>query len=217
MKNIYKFSILALAMLTANVVSAQLIGGKKKKKPEIEVDSDAKAEFDNKIQANRVEARANLKPYKYNGTKSTTFTYKTYDYVKTIEITTIEKTDYTFSFIASLVKHGNITVKIYDKPSTTPGRTLLFEKADVGGGNFKVSLDEMNEKFRAAKTAKGSIDPAIIAKMRLKKVYVEYHIPAVDRGEELVTEAAGGGNEQKATRTIMYSAMVVAVGYKNEQ
>jgi hypothetical protein len=216
MKNIYKFSIIALAMLTTNVVNAQLFG-KKSEKPDIEVDMGAKAKFDNQIQENRVQARAKLKPYKYNGTKSTTFTYKTYDYVKTIEILTVEKTDYKFSFIANLVKYGNITVKIYDKPSTTPGRTLLFERADVGGDDFSVSLDEMNDKFRAAKAAKDSLNSELIARMRIKKVYVEYHIPAVDRDEEVMSEGDPESDNQQLTRTIKYSAMVVAVGYKNEQ
>ncbi|MFT5599846.1 MAG: hypothetical protein ACI9N1_000072 [Flavobacteriales bacterium] len=216
MKNIYKFSIIALAMLTTNVVNAQLFG-KKSEKPDIEVDMGAKAKFDNQIQENRVQARAKLKPYKYNGTKSTTFTYKTYDYVKTIEILTVEKTDYKFSFIANLVKYGNITVKIYDKPSTTPGRTLLFERADVGGDDFSVSLDEMNDKFRAAKAAKDSLNSELIARMRIKKVYVEYHIPAVDRDEEVMSDGDPESDNQQLTRTIKYSAMVVAVGYKNEQ
>jgi hypothetical protein len=216
MKNIYKFSIIALAMLTTNAVNAQLFA-KKGGRPDIEVDTEAKAEFNNQIQKNRVEARAKLKPYKYNGTKSTTFTYKSYDYVKTIEILTVEKTDYKFSFIASLVKYGNITIKIYDKPSTTAGRTLLFERADVGGDDFTVSLDEMNAKFRAAKATKSSLEPELIARMRLKKVYVEYHIPAVDRDEEVMSEGDSESNKEQTTRTIKYSAMVVAVGYKNEQ
>jgi hypothetical protein len=48
-------------------------------------------------------------------------------------------------------------------------------------------------------------------------VYVEYHIPAVDLDEEVMSEGDPESNNQQVTRTIKYSAMVVAVGYKNEQ
>jgi len=210
-----KFSYLFLLsglVIGTQTANAQIIGGKKNK-TQVETNSDEKAKFDNDIKEKRVQARANLKPYRYSGTKSTTFVYKSHDYNKEIEISTIEKVDYKFSFNSEMVKYGNIGVKIYDKPSGSKGRIELYSNDDVGGGDFIVSTDDLNATFREKKIEKGT-DPALAEKMRLKKVFVVYEIPAVDRDETITTDAATNG--QESVRVVKYSAMIIAVGYKYE-
>jgi len=211
MKFISKIILPILLLSSISVVNAQIIGGNKKDKKDKYVETDGKAEFDNQVQENRVDARAKLKPYKYNGTKSTYFSYKTYTYAKEFEIITIQKTDYKLAFNSNSVKHDKIQVRIYDRPKKANGRILLFEKESVGGGEFVVNLEDLNAIFRAEKAKHSSLDPTVIAKMRLKKVYIQYIIPAVDREVSVVTDGAN----QDQTTIIKFSAMVVAVGYKN--
>lgn len=197
-------------MLLLGSASAQLIG--KKSGGSSEMETDGKAEFDKGVQESREAARQKLTPYKYDGTKSTYFAYKSYTYLKEVEVITMQSTDYKLCFNSDMVTADAIRIEIYDKPSTLKGRVLLFEKDNVGGNEIEVSLEEMNEVFRAAKAESSNLDPAVIEKMRLKKVYVNYIIPAVDRELEVVDD--GYGNEMKTT-VIQYSAMVLAVGYLN--
>jgi hypothetical protein len=209
MKNIQKniLTILSILML-GGIAQAQVIGGNKGGGTEVE--TDAKAAFDAQVQKNREDARAALKPYKYDGTKTTTFAYRTYSYAKEVEILTVENTDYMFSFNATSVTKEKITVRIYDKPETSPGRILLFENTNVSSNNFTVKLDDLNAKFRAERAK--SIGDEAAAKLRLKKVYVSYVIPAVDK--EVQTEQVAK-NKTVTTNVVTFNAIVVAVGYQN--
>lgn len=200
-------SVIMLCFVSS--MNAQLIG---KKGGDIEIETDGKEAFDKGVQEAREAARQKLKPYKYDGTKSTYFSYKPYTYAKELEVITIEKTDYKFCFNGAMVTADKIKLEIYDKPSTANGRILLYEKEGVGGDEFEVSLDKMNEVFRAEKSKTSSVDPSIIDKMRLKKVYVNYIIPAVDRELESYEDEVGN---TKKTTVIQYSAMVLAIGYVN--
>lgn len=206
-----KFTFLVgLVFIFSGAVNAQLIG--KKKGGETPIDTDGKVAFDKGVQEAREAARLKLKPYKYDATKSTYFSYKSYTYAKEVEVITLEKTDYKLCFNGSMVKDEKIGMQIYDKPRESNGSTLLYSKESIGGGEFDVNLDDLNEIFRAKKKETSSLDPALVDKMRLKKIYINYIIPAVDR--ELETVDDGYGNEMKTT-VIQYSAMVLAVGYLN--
>ncbi len=209
MNNLKLSILILLAVFMTSNFQAQLIGGKKKAGNE-EAELEAKVAFDNGIQKGRIAARKRLTPYKYDGTKSTKYNYKTYTHAKEVEVLTIEKTDYKFCFDGNMIKSDNISVEIYDKPMSGKGRILLYKKDDVGPGEFEVSLDEMNEKFRAEKSKTSTLSPEIIAQMRLKKVYVNYIIPAVER--ELTVATEDGNMDQ--TTVIQFSAIVLAVGYK---
>ncbi|CAG5085105.1 hypothetical protein [Parvicella tangerina] len=206
-----KIGILALSFLLFSTgVSAQLIG---KKKNETEMETDGKAEFDKGVQEARETARKKLVPYKYDGTKSTYFSYKSYTYAKEVEVVTLEKTDYKICFNSNMVTADKIGVKIYDKPQDGKGRILLYEKEDIGGNEFEVNLEDLNETF---KTKKKEMWPKekhdLVDKMRLKRLYVNYIIPAVEREMETVEDDYGN---QKKTTVIQYSAIVLAVGYLN--
>lgn len=201
--------LILLAVFMTSNFQAQLIGGKKNA-GNGDAELDAKAAFDNGIQQGRIDARKRLLPYKYDGTKSTKYNYKTYTHAKEVEVLTIEKTDYKFCFDGNMIKSDNIKIEIYDKPIDGKGRILLYEKSDVGPGEFEVSLDEMNEVFRAEKSKSSTLSKDIIAQMRLKKVYVNYIIPAVEREMSVATE---DGNLDQTT-IIQFSAIVLAIGYK---
>lgn len=202
-------SIILLILLSCSV-SAQLFGGEKQKPQKVE--TEGKAKFDLLVQENRVAARKALMPYKYYGTKSTYFSYKTYAYVKEIDILTVEKTDYLLSFNAMCISDNKITVQIYDRSKNQNGRTLLYENKDIGGNEFVVSLNDLNETFRKEKLKTSSLPFETIQKMRLKKVYVNYIIPGVDREINIATN----GTDQKQETVIQFSAMIVAVGYQVE-
>lgn len=201
--------LILLAVFMTSNFQAQLIGGKKKSES-ADAELAAEAAFDKGIQQARIDARKRLKPYKYDGTKSTKYYYKTYTYAQEVTVLTIEKTDYKFCFDGNMIKDENIAVEIYDKPMTGKGRILLHKEENVGPGEFEVSLEEMNEVFRTEKAKTSTLDPKIIAQMRLKKVYINYIIPAVDRELEVETE----GNTASETRSIQFSAIVMAIGYK---
>lgn len=203
--------LFASVLFFSTVASAQLIG--KKKDKETPIDTDGKVAFDKGVQETREAARLKLKPYKYDATKSTYFSYKSYDYAKEVEVITLEKTDYKLFFDGAMVKNEKIKIEIYDKPKTGKGRILLDSYENVGGNTIEVSLDDLNETFKVKKKEMLSEDKhALVDKMRLKKIYINYVIPAVDR--ELHTETDEMGNEIKTT-VINYSAMVLAVGYLN--
>jgi hypothetical protein len=214
-----KLTFIAIAsLLIINSAQAQLIGGKKNSAGNGQAELDAEAAFNKGVQDGKLAARKRLVPYKYDGTKSTRFNYKTFTHAKEVEVLTIENTDYKFCFDGNMIKSDNITVEIYDKPMEAKGRILLFKKENVGPGEFEVNLEEMNEVFRSQKIASvpESDTPEYANKiklyksMRLKKVYVNYVIPAVERE---VTEAGENGNIDQTT-VIQFSAIVLAVGYK---
>jgi hypothetical protein len=206
MKKVNYILLLATGLLFTGVVSAQLIGGKKGSK---DVELDEKAAFDAGVQESRVAARAKLKPFKYDGVKSTYFNYKTFTHAKEVEILTVQNTNYKFSFNGSMIKGDNITVEIYDKPRGANGRTLVYSKSNIGSGDFEVTLDEMNDTFRSKK-ADVIKDEKLLSQMRLKKVYINYIIPASDREFETIETYEGA----KEVTTIQYSAIVLAVGYE---
>lgn len=206
MKKIKYILLITTGILFTGVISAQLIGGKKGSK---DVELDEKAQFDAGVQEGRVAARANLKPFKYDGTKSTYFNYKTFTHAKEVEILTVQNTNYKFCFNGNMIKGENITIEIYDKPMGANGRTLVYSKSDIGSGDFEVTMDEMNDTFRSKKSEVIK-DEKLLSQMRLKKVYINYIIPASDREFETVETYEG----TKEITTIQYSAIVLAVGYE---
>lgn len=206
-----KYAIFILSVFMLSTASAQLIG-KKKGGDQTPIDTDGKMAFDKGVQDARETARLKLKPYKYDATKSTVFSYKSYKYAKEVEVITIEKTDYRLCFNGSMVKDDKIGIEIYSKSRDAKGTILLYSKENVGGDEFDVSLDDLNEVFRTKMKETTSVDPNLIDKMRLKKIFISYIIPAKDRETETYDD--GYGKEMKTT-VIQYSAMVLAVGYLN--
>jgi hypothetical protein len=194
---------LILMILLTSVSFAQ----KKRKKDDIDPEAAAKAAFKEVLSGYKKGCRAALKPYRYDGIKTTLFSYKPYEYVKEVEIATIQNAEYRLSYNTKGIEHDKIQIKIYDKPDKDKRRVLLYEQAEVGGDEFFFETNEMIAKLKQAKLKKG-VDSAVVDKMRLKKIFIDYIIPAVDRetevnefGEDIVVKLKG--------------AIILCVGYYN--
>ena len=199
-------------------------------------------EFLNELSEYRKLCRNALKPYRYDGSKTTHFSYKEYNYAKEVEIGTVQNSEYRLSFNSNGIRYDKIKVQIYDKSKNYKSRMLLFEKDGVGQNEFTVDTGPMLEQLKENKllllnekydkligTAevdakykhlsteqhlknlndRKKVDEKIIAKMRLKRLYINYIIPAIDREIE-VDEITG--NE---VRVVTKGAIVLAIGYSN--
>ena len=199
-------------------------------------------EFLNELSEYRKLCRNALKPYRYDGSKTTHFSYKEYNYAKEVEIGTVQNSEYRLSFNSNGIRYDKIKVQIYDKSKNYKSRMLLYEKDGVGQNEFTVEtgpmLEELKEnkllllnekyekliataevdaKYKRISTDqhlknlndRKKVDEKIIAKMRLKRLYINYIIPAIDREIE-VDEITG--NE---VRVVTKGAIVLAIGYSN--
>ncbi|MEC8968532.1 MAG: hypothetical protein VX756_05240 [Bacteroidota bacterium] len=169
---------------------------------------DPYREFLNELSEYRKLCRNALKPYRYDGAKTTHFSYKDYNYRKEVEIGTVQDSEYRLSFNSNGIKYDQIKVEIYDKPSKFKARVLLYEKDGIGGNEFTVETGPMLDKLKEVKREKG-VEEEIIERMRLKKLYISYVIPAIDREIEVDPET---GNEVKV---VTKGAIVLAIGYSN--
>ena len=106
------------------------------------------------------------------------------------------------------IKNDGIKIEIYDKPKKYNSRTLLYEKENVSGSEFTVETTEMVEKLIASKREKG-ISEEILNHLRIKKLYIDYIIPATEREIEVDEES---GVEYKV---VTKGAVILAVGYNN--
>ena len=199
-------------------------------------------EFLNELSEYRKLCRNALKPYRYDGSKTTHFSYKEYNYAKEVEIGTVQNSEYRLSFNSNGIRYDNIKVLIYDKSKNYKSRMLLYEKDGVGQNEFTVETGPMLEQLKENKllllnekyekligTAevdakykhlsteqhlknlndRKMVDEKIIAKMRLKRLYINYIIPAIDREIEVDPIT---GNE---VRVVTKGAIVLAIGYSN--
>jgi len=199
-------------------------------------------EFLNELSEYRKLCRNALKPYRYDGSKTTHFSYKEYNYAKEVEIGTVQNSEYRLSFNSNGIRYDKIKVQIYDKSKNYKSRMLLYEKDGVGQNEFTVETGPMLEQLKENKllllnekyekliaTAevdakykhisteqhlknlndRKKVDEKIIAKMRLKRLYINYIIPAIDREIE-VDEITGD-----EVRVVTKGAIVLAIGYSN--
>ncbi len=149
-------------------------------------------EFKENIASQKAEAKAQLKPYRFDGSKITYFNFKTYKQVKEVEIFLFNDTDYRFSFNGKSLPN-DITIEIYDKEKTAVDRILLKKFNGIQGKNMLVESSELNGTYQS----KTSSD------LRLKRVFVNYVITAVP-----------GANNQMPTMKER-GAVVLVMGYKN--
>ena len=156
----------------------------------------------------RRNCRNALKPFRYDGSLTTHYSYKEYTYAKEIEIATIQKEEYRLSFNAMGVKNDGITIRIYDKAKRFNSRVLLYEKENVANTEFTIETSPLLEKLKEAKR-EDKVEEEIIKHLRLKKIYVDYIIPATDRIIEMDQET---GVEYKV---VTKGAIILAVGYNN--
>ena len=202
MKLKYIISFILIILLTDTALAQ-----KKRKKDEMDPQALAKAALKEELSGYKKLCRAALNPYRYDGVKTTQFNYKPYEYIKEVEIATIQNSEYRLSYNTNGIHHDKIKVQIYDKPSKDKRRVLLYEESEVGGNQFSFETTLMIEKLKQAKLDKG-IDSTIVNQMRLKKIFINYIIPAVDRktevnefGEDVMVKLKG--------------AIILCVGYYN--
>ena len=167
----------------------------------------------------RKNCRIALRPFRYDGSLTTHFTYKEFDYAKEVEIATIQNENYRLSFNSMAVLNEPIGIKIYDKPKKYRDRVLLYETTDVASNEFTTETKEMIEKLKEAKSKKlaentdiseevRSYQQKVIENIRLKKLYINYIIPYTERAYKIDEE----GNE---SRVITKGSIILAVGYNN--
>ena len=149
-------------------------------------------EFKESIKQNKAEAKESVKPYLYDGYKTTYFNYKTYKQTKEVEIYLFNNTEYRLAFNGKSCP-SDIVIKIYDQAKSVDDRILLKEISDIKGGNMVVQTKEMYDAYKSA----GGKAP------RLKRVFVDYEIPA--------TPGANNANPTIEHR----GAVVLVMGYKN--
>ena len=102
-------------------------------------------EFKENISTQKAEAKSELKPYRFDGSKVTYFNFKTYKQTKEVEIYLFNNTDYRFSFNGKSLPN-DITIQIYDKDKTQANRVLLQEFNGIQGNNHVVSLNSIEFK-----------------------------------------------------------------------
>ena len=167
----------------------------------------------------RKNCRIALRPFRYDGSLTTHFSYKEFDYAKEVEIATIQNENYRLSFNSMGVLHDPISIKIYDKPKKYKNKVLLYETTDVANSEFTTETKEMIEKLKEAKSKElaektdlsddqRSYQQKIIENIRLKKLFINYIIPYSERGYKIDEE----GNE---SRVISKGSIILAVGYNN--
>ena len=167
----------------------------------------------------RKNCRIALRPFRYDGSLTTHFTYKEFDYAKEVEIATIQNENYRLSFNSMGISNEPISIKIYDKPKKYKNRVLLYEISDVASNEFTTETKEMIEKLKKAKSeelaknvdisdSERTYQQKIIENIRLKKLFINYIIPYTERGYRIDEE----GNE---SRVITKGSIILAVGYNN--
>ncbi|MFK8037768.1 MAG: hypothetical protein AB8B74_05720 [Crocinitomicaceae bacterium] len=149
-------------------------------------------EFKDSIKKNKAEAKTSIKPYLYDGYKTTYFNYKTYKQTKEVEIYLFNNTEYRLALNGkSCLK--DITVRVFNESKNAADRVMLKEITDVKGSNVLIQSSDLNTAYKTATSSKTN----------LKRVFVEYEIPA--------TPGANNANPTIEHR----GALVLVMGYKN--
>ncbi|MGV6860909.1 MAG: hypothetical protein ACWA41_04005 [Putridiphycobacter sp.] len=150
------------------------------------------SEFKSNIKMNKNEAKKSIKPFLYDGYKTTYFNYKTYKQTKEVEIYLFNNTEYRLAFNGKSSPKP-ISVKIYNAPKSESDRILLREIKDVSGENEIISTKWLNDAYKK-ENSKAT---------RLKRVFVNYEIPATPGANNSKPEISDRG------------AVVLVLGYKN--
>lgn len=149
-------------------------------------------EFKENINNQKAEAKNELKPYRYDGSKVTYFNFKTYKQVKEVEIYLFNNTDYRFSFNGKSLPN-DITVQIYDEDKTVSDRILLKEFTGLQGKNMLIESKDLDDVYAKKKSGAS----------RLKRVFVDYVIPGIPDAQNNKPTMKERG------------AVVLVMGYKN--
>ena len=160
------------------------------------------------------EAREKISPYRYDGSKTSYYIYKTFEQRKEVEVFFFSSNEYKMAFNGGAITDA-IGVEIYDKPKNYGNRTRLFHKTGFGASSFEVTSTELLNALVKAKTmasgdgeVEGEMSEAQAKKLILKKVYINYILPAKEK--EVRT---GEDGQTIIVRT--KGAVIMTMGYKN--
>ena len=138
----------------------------------------------NEVKQAKEALKAELKGLSYDGAKTTYYEVKRSPDYKEVEVILFLRDEYTLMFSGE-ASPGRVSLRIYDKPSHDPNRTVLFEARNISGKQEVVTEAELNERL-------SFYNPEADA---LRSVFVEY-------------EVARGRNPERG-------AIVMILGYKN--
>ncbi|HRE74793.1 MAG TPA: hypothetical protein PK637_05655 [Flavobacteriales bacterium] len=185
MKRLVSFVFTASLVAIVGYSAAQVLNKKADEKPDPRVKAQENA---TKVTAYKQKSRDNLKPYRYDGTNVTHFSYSGFTQKREIEVLLFNGNEYRLVFNAEGATKP-LDIEIYDKPSDNQGRVKLHEvKSVTGQENISIQTDVLNAKYKELKNSKDVV---------LKRIYVDYIISAND------------------TREPASGFMVLTYGYKN--
>lgn len=150
---------------------AQVLNKKAEEKPDPRMKAQENA---SKVTAYKEKSRENLKPYRYDGTNVTHFSYSGFAQKREIEVLLFNGNDYRLVFNAQGATKP-VDIQIYDKPVSNQARVMIHEIKNVTGQeNLPIETSALNNKYRDLKNSKDVV---------LKRIYVDYIISANDSKE----------------------------------
>lgn len=134
--------------------------------------------FGERIAQYKADAKKDLRPYHYDNLKASYYLVNGTAQRKSVEVYLFGNSEYKFAFNAKGA-NANVTVKFYDKPKNDRSRILISEKKNVAGKSFSTTSTELNTAYKAKEEDA----------RQLKRVFVEYHVPADETVKESTTGA----------------------------
>lgn len=185
-------SILTLSLITIVGLSfAQVLN---KKQDEYDPRANAR-EGATKVTEYKGKSRDNLKPYRYDASKVTHFSYSGFEQKREIEVLMFNGTEYRLCFNGQGAPKP-VAIQIFDKPESNQARVMIQEISNASGNeNIAIESNGINQKYNEIlkSKSKDGKDPNV----SLKRIYVDYVISANDSKEPLT------------------GFMVLSYGYKN--
>jgi len=180
MKKIMTYVAVASLVAIVSVNAAQVLNKRPDQKEPV-VNENA-----SKVTEYKKKSRESLKPYRYDACNVTYYSYTGFEQKRVFEIMMFNGTEYKLNFNTE-GSPKPITIQIYDKPETNQARVKLYEQSNVQGGDVNVITADIIAKYREIlkekyKDAKVKPDTE---NATLKRLYIDYIIPANDSKEPL--------------------------------
>jgi len=164
----------------------------------------APVEETSKVDEFKEKSREKLKPFRYDGTKVTHFSYLKYEQTKEVEILLFNGNNYKLCFNGEGAPVG-ITIRIYDiskeAAGNYPEKRTLLEEISGFKGEQTIESDNLNKTFQEKKKHT----------QKLKRVYIEYAIPEAP----YVDEQLPPKSKEEPRKVPQKGFCVLTFGYKN--
>ena len=100
----------------------------------------------NSVKEAREALKKELKGLKYDGSKTTYYEVKRNPDFKELEVILFLRDEYTLFFNGD-PSPGRVALRIFDKPSHDPNRTIIYEVRNSSGKQITVKESELNERL----------------------------------------------------------------------